>query len=290
MKSLTFSIRNLIPALALLFANGVAAQTPKLTLGVFPGVAAGHVESYEIMDRFLPFAQYLSSKVGTQVLLVPVRVPRQAMRSMVEGETTYKLFFGPPVFAAEAIDKAGFVPIVLEKQRIRAAFIVRHDSKLQSIEDFTSKTRFALPVPTLLLAVLARSTLERQGLVPQPGTRMHMPSMESMVLAVDNGLADVAVLRNNGARKIVSSQPSRFRIVGETGDAPGFALIAHKIVPEDMRQKLRRAALALNNDTSSFAAEVRSGLRTSAFAPGHQEDFVALQRMMEAPTLAASGQ
>jgi len=287
MKNLAFSIRNVIPALALLFASGVSAQTPKLTLGVFPGVESGQSESYEIMDRFLPLAQYLSSKIGAQVLLLPVRVPGAAMRSMVQGDTSYKLFFGPPVFASEAIKKAGFVPIVVEEERIRGVFVVKQGSKLQSLKDFSPATRIAMPSPNLLLSILANDTLAQQNIVLQPGARMHMAAVEGIVLAVDNGIADVAVMRDRSAQKIISAQPSRFRIVGQTVDAPGFALIAHKQVAEDMRAKLRRAALALNKDSSALAVEARMAMKTSPFVAGRDDEFLALQRMMDTSALAS---
>src|SRR5712691_525175 len=259
MKNLALSIRNVIPALALLFASGVSAQTSKLTLGVFPGVESGQSESYEIMDRYLPLVQYLSSKIGAQVLLLPVRVPGAAMKSMVQGDTSYKLFFGPPVFASEAIKKAGFVPVVVEEDRIRGAFVVKQDSKVQSLKDFSPATRIAMPSPDLLLSILADDALAQHNIVLQPGARMHMAAAEGIVLAVDNGIADVAVIRDH---------------------------FAHKLVAEDMRAKVRRAALALNKDSSALAVEARTGLRTSPFVAGRDDEFLALQRMMDTSALA----
>ncbi len=258
MKHLACSIRSATLTLGLIAATGVAAETPKLTLGVFP-----------------------------QVLLLPVRAPGAAMRSMVQGDTGYKLFFGPPVFASEAIKKAGFVPIAVEEERIRGVFVVKQDSKLRSLKDFSPATRIAMPSPTLLLSILANDTLVQQNIVLQPGARMHIAAAEGIVLAVDNGIADVAVIRDRTAQKIVSAQPSRFRIVGQTVDAPGFALIAHKLVPEDMRVKLRRAALALNKDSSALAVEARTALKTSPFVAGREDEFLALQRMMDTSALAS---
>jgi hypothetical protein len=63
-------------------------------------------------------------------------------------------------------------------------------------------------------------------------------------------------------------------------DAPGFALIAHKSVPDKVRAKLQQAAIALNDDGSAHATEVRSGLKTSPFMAGKDDEFQALQKMM----------
>jgi len=97
---------------------------------------------------------------------------------------------------------------------------------------------------------------------------------------VDNGLADVAVMRDRAAKKLMSDKPSQYRAVGQSVDAPGFALIAHKSVSDGTRGKLRQAALALSKDGSTLATDARAGLRTSPFVAGKDDEFAALQRMM----------
>src|SRR5438093_13685016 len=82
-------------------------------------------ESYEVLDRYMPLAQYLQAKSGAVVMLIPVRVPGAAIQRMIEDGKSYRLFFGPPVFAAEAIKKADFVTIAMEQEKIRGVFLVK---------------------------------------------------------------------------------------------------------------------------------------------------------------------
>src|SRR5256885_13481347 len=91
-------------ALALFAAGGASAQAERLTLGGFPGLDAA--ESFEILDRYMPLAQYLQAKSGAVIMLVPAKVPGAAIRRPIEAGKSYKLFFGPPVLAAEAITKS----------------------------------------------------------------------------------------------------------------------------------------------------------------------------------------
>jgi ABC-type phosphate/phosphonate transport system substrate-binding protein len=105
-----------------------------------------------------------------------------------------------------------------------------------------------------------------------------------MLLALDNGVVEVAVMRDRLGRKIVAEKPSDYRILGQTLEGPGFALIAHRSVSEPLRAKLRQAAIALNNDPSPLAVQTRERLRTSPFLPGQDREFLALQRMMDTPT------
>jgi len=269
-------------ALALSVASGASAQAERLTLGVFPGLDAA--ESFEVLDRYMPLAQYLQAKSGAVVMLVPVRVPGAAIRRMIEDGKSYKLFFGPPVFAAEAIKKADFVTLAMEREKIRGVFLVKARSKLQTVRDITPSTHVAMPSPKLLLAILALATLSQDKIILQPDARRHLDSAEGMLLALENGVVDVAVMRDRLGLKIAAEKPSEYRILGPTVDGPGFALIAHRSVSEPLRAKLRRAAIALNDDPSPLAVQTRERLRTSPFLPGQDGEFLALQRMMDTPT------
>jgi ABC-type phosphate/phosphonate transport system substrate-binding protein len=266
-------------ALAFFVAGGASAQAERLTLGVFPGLDSA--ESFEILDRYMPLAQYLAAKSGAVVMLVPVRVPGAAIQRMIEDGKSYKLFFGPPVFAAEAIKKADFVTIAVEQERIRGVFVVKAGSKLQKVQDVTPSTHVAMPSPKLLLAILALATLAQEKIILQPQARRHLDSAEGMLLALDNGVVEVAVMRDRLGQKIAAEKPSQYRILGQTLDGPGFALIAHRSVSEPLRAKLRQAAIALNSDPSPLAVQTRGRLRTSPFLPGQDGEFLALQRMMD---------
>src|SRR6266853_4906181 len=269
-------------ALALCIAGGASAQAERLTLGVFPGLDAA--ESFEILDRYLPFAEYLQAKSGAVVMLVPGRGPGAAIRRMIEDGKSYKLFFGPPVFAAEAIKKADFVTLAMEREKISGVFLVKTRSKLHTVREVTPSTRVAMPSPKLLLAILALATLSQEKIVLKPDARRHLDSAEGMLLALDNGVVDVAVMRDRLGRKIVAEKPSEYRILGQTLEGPGFALIAHRSVSEPLRAKLRQAVIALNNDPSPLAVQTRGRLRTSPFVPGQNGEFLALQKMMDTPT------
>ncbi len=265
--------------LALFVASGTSAQAERLTLGVFPGLDAA--ESYEVLDRYMPLAQYLQAKSGAVVMLIPVRVPGAAIQRMIEDGKSYRLFFGPPVFAAEAIKKADFVTIAMEQEKIRGVFLVKARSKLQTVRDVTPSTHVAMPSPKLLLAILALATFAKENIILQPEARRHLDSAEGMLLALENGVVDVAVMRDRVGQKIAAEKPSEYRILGQTLDGPGFALIAHRSVSEPLRAKLRQAAIALNNDPSPLAVQTRARLRTSPFLPGQDGEFLALQRMMD---------
>src|SRR5258706_15754753 len=110
-------------ALDIFVAGGAAEQAQRLTLGVFPGRESA--ESFEILERYLPFAQYLGNKSGAVVILVPIKVPGPAIRRMIEDGTSYKLFFGPPVFAPDVIKKTDFATLAVAQDRIRGAFAVK---------------------------------------------------------------------------------------------------------------------------------------------------------------------
>lgn len=268
--------------LTLVGAVHADAIEERLIMGVYPGVELGQTEAYDILDRYLPLADYLSAKTGIKIIVLPVKVAERAMKQMVEGGGVYKLFFGPPVFAAEVIERAGFVPVVVEQERIRAVFVVKANSTLQSLSDFKETTRVAMPSPKLVLSVLAAETLAQGKIALQPGARQHIASSDGILVALNSGLADVAVIGERAVKKMMADKSYTYRAVGETVDVPGFALVAHRSVSTNARAKLRQAATALGKDSSALGVEARARLRTGEFAAARDDEFKALQRMMTA--------
>jgi ABC-type phosphate/phosphonate transport system substrate-binding protein len=254
----------------------------RLSMAVFPGVETGQAESFQIVDRYMPLAKYLGGKAGAEVVLIPVKLPDVAINQMVDGRSSYKLFFGPPVFASEAIKRANYVPLVMESERIRGAFVVRADSPIKTVDDLHRQpARMALPAPTLLLSILAKETLAQKQVDTRKSPVQHMASAQALILALENNQVDIAVVRDRSAKKLLADNPGRYRVVGETVDAPGFALVAHGSLPESVRQRLRQAALALNEDGSLLANEARVNLKTSPFVASRGDDFAALHRIMQ---------
>ena len=249
-------------------------------MGVYPGVELGQTDTYDILDRYMPLAEYLSAKTGIKVVVLPVKSAERAMKQMVEGVGVYKLFFGPPVLAAEWIEKAGFLPVVVEQERIRAVFVVKPTSTLQSLSDFKETTRVAMPSPKLVLSVLAAETLAQGKIALQPGGRQHIASSDGILVALNSGLADVAVIGERAVKKLTADKSFTYRVIGQTVDVPGFALIAHKSVSDKSRGKLRQAAVTLDKDPSALAIEARARLRTGSFAAAKDDEFQALARMM----------
>src|SRR5258708_11535739 len=139
---------------------------------------------------------------------------------MIENGASYKLFFGPPVFAAEVIKRADLVGIAVEQERIGGVFVVKAASNLKSVQDFEPNTRVAMPSPKLLLAILALASLEQEKIVLQPQARHHLDSAEGMLLALNNGVVDVAVMRDRLGQNIATEQPYVYRIVAHTPDGP----------------------------------------------------------------------
>lgn len=277
-----------VPAAAQTTKKAAGTETERMSLGVFPGVETGQAEAFQIVDRFLPLAKYLGSKSGIEILLVPVKIPDIAMNQMAEGRASYKLFYGPPVFASDAIRRANFVPIVVERERIKGSFVVRADSKLKSLDEVDDQhARIALPPPSLLLSVLAKETLSRKKVDVGSGAIQHTGSVQAMKIALDNAQVDVMVVRDRSAKALMTEQPGKYRVIGDTVDAPGFALIAHSAVPEAARTRLRQAALQLAEDSSPLAAEAKAGLKASPFVASRPNEFAELQRIMDSWKSAA---
>lgn len=250
------------------------------TMGVFPGAETTKTDIVPMMDTYLPLVRYLSRETGSAVKFVPVRIPKLALESMTQ-HNGYPLFFGPPVFAAQVIDK-GFEPIVIENARIRGAFVVAEKSPLKKVEDITSATRIGMPPPPLLLAVEARATLAKRGIAPKPEFLRYTTAQDVLLAGVSSGTSDVAVLRDRQADVVLKKNPGKFRIIGYTVDAPGFALVASKKLPNGFRDKVQKAMFLLNGDNlDPLAQGAKQALHGDQLIAANNDDFVHLSEMMK---------
>jgi len=265
---------------ALAVTTSPANAGEEYTLGVFPGTGSTETDLIQMMDIYLPMAQYLSKETGAKIKFVPVRIPSMAMKSMAD-RNGYSLFFGPPVFAAKLLEK-GYQPLVVEDAPIRGAFVVNAKSNLKKISDVNSNTKIATPPPELLLTIEARNTLEKLGVSLREKNMRYSASQDALLSEIAYGTSDIAVLRDIKASKVVADNPGKYRIIGYTESLPGFTLIGSKKLPADFLEKVRAAMVKLNNDNSSQnAQETKRALHGNAVVVAKAEDFKKLAALMK---------
>ena len=249
------------------------------TLAVFPGAESSAFGYFEMMDRYLPFAQFLTIETGSKINIVPIRIPDMAMKSLMKGK--YDLFFGPPVFAAKASSDAKYSVLTREEESIKAVFVVLKDSPIKSLQDLKASDTIATPPSHLLLSILTKETLSEKGMSADQAVPVSV-NQSALLTALNAGTHKVAVLRDKAAQKLFSQEPGKYRIIGETIAAPGFTLIAGPNVDADFKTRLVAAVMRLQQSSKVLPGEAAAwkGLNVARFVDAKGADYVNLNKTM----------
>jgi polar amino acid transport system substrate-binding protein len=140
----------------------------------------------------------------------------------------YDLVATTMIINPERVTKYAFtMPIAVTRV---AALKKKGDTKVKSLDDLTGLTVGAIVPPAGPTAVLEKlnAKLTEQG--KGAAKIVHFQSDPDMVLALANGQIDVAIENQLPLNTIVQKQPTKFEIVGTTGD-PFF--IGWALRPDD---------------------------------------------------------
>ncbi|MFN4263250.1 MAG: PhnD/SsuA/transferrin family substrate-binding protein [Thioalkalivibrionaceae bacterium] len=171
----------------------------------------------------------------------------------------------------------------------RSPPLVEHEHSDNGNAATTWRIRIALPPSEAVIHVVGRTQVERalERLIPVCGGRppeivwIDMPSHNAAVSAVVSGRADVAgVSIFVVARALRESQP--IRLVARSEAFPSAVILAHRRVPEAVRDAVQQRMTSLHEDPS--AAAIREALGYPAWrdvADGEFERFYDLVPWLE---------
>lgn len=209
----------LVAAVSILAASpSIAAKSGLLTISIFPGTTgAGGVDAPQLEKRYAPLMKYLrEAKVPTVFLPAPsVDVAKSDLSGGVD------LVLAPIQIAAPAL-KAGWTPLAVRADKIRAGIYVRADSDIKSTEDLSGK-RIALPDAKTLIAIEAKSVLTSAKI---EADLMEKPGDQKLLLrtALELRQFDAVAVRDTVAGECLKAKTCRL-VIAHAG-YPGFVLMA----------------------------------------------------------------
>ncbi len=148
-----------------------------------------------------------------------------------------------PYFIVRGVKPGTYLPLVRDNKPHRGIVVVRKDGPIGKIADLEGKT-VAFPTPNAIGATLmTRSELERLfGVKVVP---VYVKSHSSVYLHVAKGLTAAG----GGVLKTLQEQDAAVRnqlsVLHTTAVIPNLPVAANRRVPADVREKVRRAFLAL---------------------------------------------
>jgi phosphonate transport system substrate-binding protein len=205
-------------------------------LGVVP-----QFEQRKLYAIWKPIIAELEKMTGLSIKLVTtLRINDFEKEYMAE---KFDFAYMNPYFIVRGVKPGTYIPLVRDNKPHRGIVVVRKDGFIGKVADLEGKT-VAFPTPNAIGATLmTRSELERKyGVKVVP---LYVKSHSSVYLHVAKGLA----AGGGGVLKTLQEQDAAVRdllsVLYTTEAMPNLPVAANRRVAADVREKVRRAFLAL---------------------------------------------
>lgn len=158
----------------------------------------------------------------------------------------------------------GYLPLVRDAVPLKGILVVRRDSAIHSVADLDGAT-IAFPAPNAIAgSLLIRAELARKFKIAF--TPVYMKSHTATYLSVTQGLA----VAGGGVQKTLDEQKEsvreQLRVLHVTRASPSLPVAAHPRVPNEVREAVREAFLAMSAspETSAVLKDIPMGQAVAA--------------------------
>jgi ABC-type phosphate/phosphonate transport system substrate-binding protein len=273
-----------LAVLAGLFAAGVGAQGPALTLAVTEGVTY-QATPKEIRDRFTPLAEYVGKATGRHVKVVLVPAYDDLRAGLAKQE--YDLAFVHPAHVAMAAIKSGGYRAIAWTSGYTdytVSLLTNAGTPLKTLGDLRGNT-VVTPDPDSITAVMVRAMFRTGNLAttdvkPPPPTAARVITtryQDAVPFYLDNGFAQVGATAAKGVVKSWTDKGGA--VLTQSRSVPIKQLIAStRLAPEEQDQ-VREALLGMSQT---------KGGREALEVVGYK-GFVAPNRDVETAAIAWLG-
>lgn len=246
-------------------ASAAPAAGP-YSFGVVP-----QFEQRKLYAIWKPIINELERQTGLSFTLVTTLKINDFEKEYQEEKLDFAYF--NPYYIIKGIRPGTYIPLVRDKKALRGILVVRKDGPVKTIADLAGRT-VAFPSPNALGAsLLMRAELERQfGVKVKP---LYVKTHSSVYLHVANDLAAAG----GGVQKTLQEQDAALRdkltVLHTTGPLPSHPVSAHKRVPADVREKVRKAFLAMG--ASESGKTLLAKIPMQEIGPASIDDYLVME-------------
>ena len=260
--TLSLAVAGLALAAAPAFAQDWKAKYPELVFAIIPAENASGV-----IDRWTPFTEYMSKKLGTKVTL---RIAND-YAAIIEGQRTGNIHiasYGPSSFARARMTGAKVDAFAIETnldgtKGYHSVFYVKKDSPYQKVEDLKGKNLGLVDPNSTSGNNVPRFALNGMKIEPETffSKVVYTGSHENAVIALQQGTVDVAANWWNDEQESNLQRMARknmakaddFRIIFKSEQIVNSPMAYLTDMPEELKAKIRDAVLNLaTKDKAAF--------------------------------------
>lgn len=213
-----------------------SSATSTYSFGVVP-----QFEQRKLHAIWKPILDELGRRTGYHFKLASTLTIRDFHKSYSSGQ--FDFVYVNPYTLVHLQKVQSYIPLVTDKKVLRGIIVVRKDSKIKTVADLNGNT-LAFPSPNAWAAsLLVRADLDQIHHVKI--TPLYVKTHSSMYLHVVQGLT----VAGGGVEKTLLRQKDAIRnelkVIYTTRASPSHPIAAHPRVPQDIREKVREALLAM---------------------------------------------
>ncbi len=244
-------------------------------MGAFPSVPAA-----KLQELFTPLAEELTRELGKKVRL-STKPTFEAFEEVLNSEY-FDIAHIQPFDYVDAHDKHNYLALARRNEELEALFVVRPDSKLNSIRDLKGK-KVSSPPPDAAISHLADMALKDAGLnlktdVRREYARNHFSCLQNVLI----GEADVCVAVVQMIKKIEKEKKMEvpFKIIHRSAKIPPTLFIVHKRVSQKDREVMLKVILGLQDNAGG--RKILDSLGFKPFVPARDGDYNVIRKFMRA--------
>lgn len=242
-------IRYLVVALSVVLliavssTAGMAVQPAASTTGTYTFGVVPQFEQRKLYAIWKPIIDELEKRTGLAFNLVTTLKIQDFDKEFFKGG--FDFAYMNPYHIVKTIASREYLPLVSDNKPLRGVLVVRKDSPITKVTELDGQI-VAFPSPNALGAsLLMRADLDRlHHVIVKP---LYVKTHSSVYLHVVNGLAAAG----GGVEKTLKEQDpairDSLRIIYTTRGMQSHPVAAHKRVPQEVREKVRLAFLAMDN-------------------------------------------
>lgn len=261
-----------------------SADKRNLRFAVHPYLSPG-----EIFSRFIPLADYLSGKLGQEVILEVSSDYSEHTENIGTGNTDLA-FMGPAAYVSLTERHASHYPLLAAievdgRSTFRGVIVVKDGSRIRHLTDLIGKTFAFGDKRSTMSHIVPRYMLLEEG-VPAAALKSYsfLTNHENVALSVLYGKYDA------GAVKYEVFEDYKFsglKALARTPLISEHIFVASPKLPPALVRRIREALLDLNTSEDGFSILFPIKNNITGLVPASDHDYDNLRRMMR--TLEASG-
>ncbi|MEJ2399681.1 MAG: PhnD/SsuA/transferrin family substrate-binding protein, partial [Gammaproteobacteria bacterium] len=238
-------------------AKASAGDARDLVLGIFP-----YLSTRQLVKNFAPLLPALSHAVQMPIHLRTALDFGTFSDNLASGK--YDIVLVQP-FEVEKAVQLGYIPLAMMKNSSFGTFYVRKTSHFHRIQELKGHIIAMAPINSAE-SHLGRDALRKAGLIPGKDVKIrYLHTHDACLREVQRGGSAACATSPLVLKMLPAEYSTGLRSIGKTMKMPGVVFLAHKRLPEKLRDRLEKEIVSWRHTKSG--RKILKSMNFGSFVP-----------------------